>query len=70
LEERFGAERLEAACARALYFDDPSYRRIKTILANDLDRESLPERMTLRPSQPHRFARSGGEFFDTEEKDA
>jgi transposase len=70
LEERFGAERLEAACVRALYFDDPRYRRIKTILKNALDREPLPEQMTLWSSQPHRFARSANEFFDTEEKDA
>ena len=32
LEETVGPERLEAACARALHFDDPSYRRIKAIL--------------------------------------
>jgi hypothetical protein len=70
LEERYGAKRLEAACTRALFFDDPRYRRIKTILKNDLDQEPLPEQMTLWPGQPHRFARSANEFFDSEEEDA
>jgi hypothetical protein len=32
LGERFGPERLEAACARALRFDDPAYITIKHIL--------------------------------------
>ena len=68
LEETVGAQRLEAACARALHFDDPRYRRIKDILNAALDREPLPE--TAAPVLPrqHTFARSGDEFFaDTQE---
>jgi transposase len=37
LADRYGAERLEAACSRALAFGDPSYRTIKTILERGLD---------------------------------
>jgi hypothetical protein len=42
LRQRFGGQRLEAACVRALSFDDPAYRTIKRILTQGLDREPLP----------------------------
>jgi transposase len=63
LEETVGADRLEAACARALYFGDPQYRRIKEILNAALDREPLPETAPQAPARQHIFARSGAEFF-------
>ena len=34
LAERYGNQRLEAACARALLLDSPRYRTVKTILEN------------------------------------
>jgi transposase len=37
LERAHGAARLEAACQRALAFDDPRYRTVKTILAKGLE---------------------------------
>jgi transposase len=37
LRLRFGDDRLEAACARALRFDDPAYQTIKRILVEGLD---------------------------------
>lgn len=43
LGERFGAARLEAACRRALAFDDPRYRTVKTILERGLDAQAAPE---------------------------
>ena len=68
LQETVGPERLEAACARVLYFGDSSYQRIKAILNAALDREPLPETAPVVPDQKHRFARSGDEFFaDSEE---
>jgi len=67
LEESVGAERLEAACARALHFGDYRYRQIKTILNAALDREPLPQEAPEQPEQKHTFARSGNEFFDGEE---
>ena len=35
LAERYGNQRLDAACARALLFDAPRYRTVKTILENN-----------------------------------
>jgi len=70
LEETVGAERLEAACARALCFGDPSYRRIKAILNAALDREPLPEKASHVPDQKHAFARAGNEFFASDEEGA
>jgi hypothetical protein len=43
LRRSFGDARLEAACRRALYFDDPAYLTIKRILREQLDDEPLPE---------------------------
>lgn len=43
LAKRFGTLRLEAACHRALTFDDPRYRTVKTILDNGIDLETLDE---------------------------
>jgi transposase len=63
LEETVGPKRLEAACARALYFADPSYRRIKCILNAALDRDPLPEEVAPVPTQSYVFARSASEFF-------
>jgi transposase len=37
LEAKHGSARLEAACQRALAFDDPRYRTVKTILAKGLE---------------------------------
>jgi hypothetical protein len=69
LEETVGAERLEAACARALYFGDPSYRRIKATLNAALDRDPLPEKTPDAPDQKHIFARSGEEFFADDDEE-
>jgi hypothetical protein len=63
LGESVGPQRLEAACARAVYYGDVNYRRIKAILNADLDREPLPDTLPLPPSQSHTFARPGAEFF-------
>jgi transposase len=41
LKERFGPERLEASCARALRFDDPAYTTVKRILEQGLDGEEV-----------------------------
>jgi transposase len=41
MAERYGAQRLEAACARALAHDSPFYRTVKTILAGGFDQQPL-----------------------------
>ena len=63
LEETVGAQRLEAACARAAYFGDLRYRRIKEILNAALDREPLPDETMPQATNPHRFARPTTDFF-------
>jgi len=63
LTESVGKPRLEAACARALYFGDSRYRRIKDILNAALDQQPLPE-APVRPVQTaFVFARGPEDFF-------
>lgn len=42
LGQRFGVERLEAACRRALHFGTLRYKSVESILKNGLDRQPLP----------------------------
>jgi len=60
LGQRFGRERLEAACARAWQFEDPSYATIKRILQEGLDQELLPE--THAPAPAQTFVRTAKEL--------
>jgi transposase len=64
LEETVGAERLEAACARALFYGDLRYRRIKDILNAALDRVPLPEAELEPVQKSFTFARPSSEFFE------
>lgn len=53
LRAPFGDDRLEAACQRALQFDDPAYQTVKRILSQGLDRAApaeppAPARATAR----------------------
>ncbi len=43
LARRYGSERLEAACARALVLNAYSYKSVESILKNKLDGKELPE---------------------------
>ena len=61
LGDRFGAGRLEAACARALLFGDPAYLTIKKILEGGHDVESLPTVMSSPPATT--FARPASELM-------
>lgn len=63
LTDSVGPNRLEAACERAWYYGDVSYRRIKGILNAALDREPLPDQPPALPVQPHTFARPGAAYF-------
>jgi len=42
LRQKFGDERLETACQRALYFGDPAYKTVKRILTLGLEEQPLP----------------------------
>ena len=46
LGKRYGPERLEAACARALHIRGTTYRSVKSILENGLDSEPLVDEQT------------------------
>jgi hypothetical protein len=63
LEETVGRQRLEAACARALFYGDVRYRRIRDILNAALDREPLSEAPATTTPGTFAFARSATEFF-------
>ncbi|PIX41415.1 MAG: IS21 family transposase [Armatimonadetes bacterium CG_4_10_14_3_um_filter_66_18] len=70
LADRHGADRLEAACARCLAFEELSYQSLKRILDQGLDKQlSLLEPVAPppppgeTPSVPPTFARSAAEFF-------
>lgn len=60
LRRRFGDERLEAACRRALLFGDPSYKTVKGILTQGTDQE--PEPIPLELPQATTFARQPAEM--------
>jgi len=56
LADRYGRERLEAACARALRIGGTSYRSVKSILEHGLDREPVADEQTtlqLPKDHPH-----------------
>jgi len=62
LAERYGAPRVNAACARALAFELLDVRRVERILTTALEREAGPaERGAVRPL-PGRFARAPASF--------
>src|ERR1035438_2492152 len=50
LADRYGTERVEAACGRALHLRAYSYRSVQSILVHGLDKQPLPE---ARPTRPH-----------------
>lgn len=65
LSGKYGDGRLESACARALNYGDPRYRRIRDILKAGIDVE-----LTTQQAQPelkiYEYARSAEEFFGGE----
>jgi transposase len=66
LGERYGAERLEAACQRALQIGAASYRSVSSILKSGLDQQPATEPPPAR-SLAHENLR-GASYYQTEEK--
>jgi transposase len=65
--ERYGASRLEAACARALAHASPFYRTVKTILVNGYDQQPMPVVDSTSPyAADARFAREAATLFNPE----
>lgn len=64
LGKRYGTERLEAACARALHAGTPRYRSVKSILIAGLDRVSPDVQNTLALPPAHEHVR-GPAYYAT-----
>lgn len=62
LAQRYGADRLEAACERALAVRAHSYRSVESILRSGLDRQPLPAESPPRAHPDHDNLR-GPEYF-------
>ena len=52
LAQKYGAQRLENACRRALVIRGYSYKSVKSILDRGLDGQPLPEANPSRQSEP------------------
>lgn len=63
LGDKYGAHRLEAACQRALCFDDTALTTIKGILQRGLENDPLPEQTAPCRQAHYAFARPGSEIF-------
>jgi hypothetical protein len=61
LRDRYGDERLEAACARAWRYDDASYKTVKQILQQGLDQVAEPAPAPVASAKA--FARSAAELL-------
>jgi len=63
LAKKFGKERVEAACKRALAIGGTSYKSVKSILETGLDKNPLPEPKTAAPAIMHSNIR-GSEYYN------
>ncbi len=63
LGERYGRDRLEAACRRALEVCSYSYRSVESILRTGLDRAPLPGRRLSSRSHPHHDNVRGADYY-------
>ncbi len=65
LQHRYGSPRLEAACRRALAFDELRYHTVKSILHKGLDLELVAETDSGPLPATSRYARSAAELAPT-----
>jgi len=68
LSDRYSADRVEAACVRALAWSDPRYGRVRDILRDGLEDAALSEPEKIAPDRAvalpaYRYSRSAEEFF-------
>ena len=66
LAHKYSPRRLEAACARALAFDQASYGVIKRILEQRLDLAGIPTTAPAPPLTLPLFSRPWTDFFAVE----
>jgi len=62
LSKKYSPQRLEKACARALYIGGISYRSVKSILKNHLDEQEITSEKISSKSIMHENIR-GGEYY-------
>ena len=62
LAKRFGRERLEAACQRALQLGSPSRRSVVSLLEQGLDQLPLPDTAPTQPLLIHENIRGPGYY--------
>ena len=62
LADRYGTERTEAACERALALRSFSYSSVESILKHSLDRQPSRSSASLRPHPHHRNVR-GANYY-------
>ena len=62
MAERYGAARVEAACARALAIKNPRYKSVEAILKSGLDKVALTEEVESKPVVHDNIR--GGAYFD------
>lgn len=62
LARRYGPDRLEAACARALHLRSYSYRSVESILRHCLDSQPLPAAQAAAPHPAHGNVRGPGYY--------
>jgi transposase len=68
LAKRYGPERLEAACRRALRIRGLSYKSIRSILKRGLDRQEPPAEASEAPPIAHANIR-GAEYYQSSRSD-
>lgn len=66
LADKYGSERLNAACARANAFGDPSYHTVRNILEQGLDAQ--PALSAVTGSTAPAFLRGADELFNLKEE--
>ena len=62
LSKRYGAERLDAACERALHVGARSYRHVASILKHGLDQIEAGDDNETAPVTEHRNLRGPGYY--------
>jgi transposase len=65
LGKKYGKDRLEAACRRALNIPSPRYHHIESILKSGLDQIPLESEQPVLPALTHEFVR-GAEYYQTQ----
>ncbi len=60
LRQKYGDERLEAACERAIAFGDPAYKTVRRILKEGLENQPVPVCLESPPAT--QFVRTADEL--------